>query len=1285
MFGQFSSNIVRFFIRKRLLFLLLLGGIIAFLILGLNRLKIEEDLYSVFPDGKEYREFSQILQKNNLNKQIVFSVNVGEDEEQTLDQLDQIVIDLEKNFSSEIGDFIVYRSVDEKALISYLQSSSIIQFSAADYEKISQKLSVDSIEKALSKAAERLEGANGFFLRSIIAKDPLGLTNTKLSQLNPMSDSSSYLIKDGLVYTKDEKKILFFATLKIDLKNTDLLTKFNTKLSDHTDNVNEELGENTFDYFGTFQIAAENAIQVKKDTSTTTYISLGLILLLLVLYYRSILAPFYFILPAVFGMLCGGGLVGYLDPEISAISLATSSVLLGIVLDYSFHFFTHYKHSGDLLETIREISAPMIIGSFTTVAALAALMFTDSVVLQDFGLIALCVLSGSVIFTIYFLPVIIHILRIKIPETKEGRISTIVGKSFVRISIFLITIITLFFLFKGLNLSFDADLNNLSYHSDALKKKEEFFTGINPVKEKKLYLIASAPSVEDAKELNAKIYALAIANKEQFGISELVSTAPYLIPKERLENAQKTWKTYWFNKKDSVERLIKTAGKQYHFSDQAFTPFYAWMNDGSVNQALGNELSDDLGLSKFEYTDNGETTYITSIVLDRDHLSECKEAFRNIDGAYILDIADMTEKMLNSVQNDFNYLLLFSSLLVFISLLVVYGRIELALFAFFPMVLGWIWILGLSDLLDLKFNFVNIVIATFIFGLGDDFSIFATDGLIQRYKTGTDILKSYRSAIILSGITTIIGTGALYFAKHPAIHSIALISVVGISCILFITLYLQPLIFNFFVTNRVKKGKVPVTFFNLIYSTFLFTYFFVGSILLNIFLIFFILPFPASKTKKRAFLNYLVSKLAKSTLYIGVHVKKRVLHPERLDFSKPSIIVANHSSFLDILLVIMLHPKSIIMVKSWVYNSPVFGLFIRYAGYPFAEEGAETNLEFIKERIAEGYSIVVFPEGTRSVDGEIKRFHKGAFFIAKELGLDIQPILLIGAHEVNPKNDILISKSHLIVLPLDRISSPPEETYSQLTKRVTVLMRSAFLEGKRTHAKTDFWQSELLKNYVLKGPILEWYVRVKWMLEKKNFEYYDELIGERKRIYDLGCGYGYLSYYLHYRDLDRKITAVDYDAEKISVAANGMRKNNHLSFVSGDVRTFNFEPMDVIFLNDVLHYLPKPDQDALLLEIAEKLNDNGILFIRDGIKEMEAKFKKTKLTEFLSTKLFKFNKISNDLEFISEVDMAAFAAKNGFTMEKIEHSKTTSNVLLILRLTSLKHTTNLQQQQQPCG
>src|SRR5690606_3392739 len=130
---------------------------------------------------------------------------------------------------------------------------------------------------------------------------------------------------------------------------------------------------------------------------------------------------------------------------------------------------------------------------------------------------------------------------------------------------------------------------------------------------------------------------------------------------------------------------------------------------------------------------------------------------------------------------------------------------------------------------------------------------------------------------------------------------IALISVIGIGSILLITLFVQPVIFNWFVTRRVKRKRGPITFFIGLYSIVLFIYFFIGSLFLTCLLICFVIPFPVSRIRKQNFMNYMISKLAKSTLYAGVHVKKQVLNPELLDYSKPAIIVANHTSFLDIL------------------------------------------------------------------------------------------------------------------------------------------------------------------------------------------------------------------------------------------------------------------------------------------------------------------------------------------------------------------------------------------------
>ncbi len=1264
MIGVLSTHIVQFLLKNRWLFWVIVAGALAFLINGFSRLSIQEDLYSIFPKGKEYKQFNDIIQKNNLNRQIVFSIRLTSPDTDPYDQIEKITQQLQRTFKNDLKDFQVYRDVNEKQLISFLQRSAILYLNTNDYRLINSRLQTDSINTIMQKNAQTLKNG-GFFSGQLLAQDPLGISFSSLRKLNESSNKGNYVLKDGLLYSKDEQTIFFFANIIPSLQNTSLLVDLNDRLAAFKINYNQSK-KYAFDYFGTFQIAAENAKQIKRDTFLTTIISVSLIFLLLVFYFKSVFAPIYFVLPALFGMLFGVGITGYIRPDINAISLATSSVLLGIVLDYSFHFYSHLKERGDLLTTIREVASPLFLGSFTTIAALGALMFTNSVVLQDFGLIALCTLSGSVFFTLWILPVLISSFNIRLQHTPFLSETALPKKKrAIRIGIYLVLIGGLAIFFKGPRLNFDADLNHLSYHSDELIKKEEQFTGLHPSKEKKLFIVAKAQNEEEARQINDSIYKTLLESKHQYKISELLSLAPYEFSTKSLRDSREKWDAFWIDKKPGVEQAIKAAGSTHGFTPEAFIPFFNWIHGADISPQEGELMSKDLGLNNLKYVDKQQTTYITSIVLDRSELAHCKSALNKINGAFIMDISELSEKMLGSVQKDFNYLLLFSAILVFATLLLVYGRIELAIITFFPMLLGWVWILGVSDLLNIQFNFVNIVVTTFIFGLGDDFSIFTTDGLIQRYKKGINFMGSSRNAILLSGITTIIGTGVLIFAQHPSIHSIAVISVVGIASILFISLYVQPSVFNFFVFRRKEKNRGPLTFFTLIYSLTLFTYFFLGSLFLNVLLLALII-LPIQKKRKRQFINWMVSKLAKSTIYAGFHVKKRVVNRDKLDFSKPSIIVANHSSFLDILLVIMLHPRSIIMVKSWVYNSPVFGLFIRYAGYPFADDGAEGNIDVIRERIAEGYSIVIFPEGTRSNDGEIKRFHKGAFYLARQLNLPIQPLLLIGTHEVNPKNDVMIQRGHLNIVALDSMYSIEGETEKDFTKRVQNNMRSAYISYKKELGSTDFWKNSILQNYIFKGPGLEWYVRIKWRLEQKNYAFYDKEIGERVNIYDVGCGYGYLSYFLHYRNNNRLVQGVDYDADKIAVAANGIKKNEHLTFSVGDIRDLTFEGADCVLMNDVLHYLKTDEQIITLQRIVDGLNDKGQLFIRDGLDGMKQKTFFTQLTEIISTKILKFNKTSNQLYFLKEEMVVNFANENGLKLRKYDHSKTTSNVLFIL-------------------
>jgi 1-acyl-sn-glycerol-3-phosphate acyltransferase len=1245
----------------------------VFIYSGFRRLSITEDIFSALPKGKSFQQFNTIIESKNISNQVIFSMHapLPDDTISPEDLVSTLLDSLNATGKNLLTDIRGIRPDIEKDVYTFLYSGFPHFIDRDSYKAFDDKINDDNVRTAIISAHEKLLNPSGFFIKDFIINDPLGITGDFFKAFNDKSNAAGIIVEDGIVYTKNKNQILVTAKTAYDAHQTEKNIALSKALKSLEQNWNKAHPDFELSHFGTFEIAAENATQVKKDTMLTVVLSLSLILLILIFYYRKIVIPVYFVLPALFSGLFAMGVVGYLRPEISAISLATGAILLGIILDYSFHFFTHLRHTASLDETIKEIAAPLLTGSITTVLALAALIFTSSVVLQDFGLFASITLAVSAVFTLIGLPVILKIFNFRYQEIPDNSFHP----GFFKISqkarllaMGIISLLTIFFFYHSNQVEFDSDLESLSYHPDELKNKETELAGINPAIEKKIYVFAQNAQYDGAAAINYEVFTKLSALKNKGKISSLLSTAQFIVPDSLQIAREKQWHSYWENKHDHVFSIIQKTADSIGFSKQVFLPFENWVNRKQPDHADAQFILQQTGLDNLIETTPTKTTFITTYVVPDKFKDEVNDQIRQIQGVELFDRSQTAALLLEHVRSDFNFILIVTAGIVFITLLLIYGRIELTLLAFLPMLVSWIWILGIAALLDIKFNFVNVVISTFIFGLGDDFSIFVTDGLLNRYKYKKDMLHSYQSAIILSAVTVIIGTGVLFFAKHPAIHSIAAISVIGISCILLISFLFQPVLFNLFVQNRIEKKRSPIPLFQWVMSIFCFTYFIVGCLLFYpvLFLIF-ITPYP--KKSKRKFVNRLISAFAASVIYSGFHVRKKFYERTNLNFDKPSIIIANHSSFLDILLVLMLHPKVIIMVKEWVYKSPLFGFAVRYAGYIYSDSGTAENISKVKSRMNDGYSLAIFPEGTRSTDGSLHRFHKGAFYLAEQLQVDIQPLLIHGASVVSPKNEMLVKEGSLNRKALPRIlatdASWGHDARSR-AKSISHYFKTQHALFKEEMEDASFLWRRVYYNFIFKGPVIEWYGRIKWKLEAKNYDHYNQLIGNRNNIVDLGCGYGFMSLFLHYKNPQRNILGIDYDNEKIEIAKNVYDKTEKLVFINADITTMQFENPEVIFLNDVLHYLSEENQIQLLQKAAEALQSGGILFIRDGVCESE-KHKMTKVTEFLSTRIFSFNKKMNDFHFVSTAFIQDFAERNTLTLEMHEHSKNTSNKLFVLK------------------
>jgi 2-polyprenyl-3-methyl-5-hydroxy-6-metoxy-1,4-benzoquinol methylase len=210
-------------------------------------------------------------------------------------------------------------------------------------------------------------------------------------------------------------------------------------------------------------------------------------------------------------------------------------------------------------------------------------------------------------------------------------------------------------------------------------------------------------------------------------------------------------------------------------------------------------------------------------------------------------------------------------------------------------------------------------------------------------------------------------------------------------------------------------------------------------------------------------------------------------------------------------------------------------------------------------------------------------------------------------------------------------------------------------------------KKNLIRSYIYKSPVLEWYLRVKLKMEN-DYEPFIELCHSKKTITDIGCGYGFLSHMLYYTDKDRKITGIDYDEEKISTA-KGVLKNESVQFISGDAEEVVFQNSDIFIINDVLHYMTFDKQERIIEKCMQSLNGGGKIIIREGNSESK-KHAGTKFTEVWSTKILKFNKTENELYFTSRSRMEAIAKRHNYLVEVIDNTKFTSNEIFVFKKTN---------------
>ena len=174
-----------------------------------------------------------------------------------------------------------------------------------------------------------------------------------------------------------------------------------------------------------------------------------------------------------------------------------------------------------------------------------------------------------------------------------------------------------------------------------------------------------------------------------------------------------------------------------------------------------------------------------------------------------------------------------------------------------------------------------------------------------------------------------------------------------------------------------------------------------------------------------------------------------------IDNSGSSIVMVNHQSNFDIPVLLAYLPMQFRwLAKAELFRIPVFGQAMRGCGYISIDrsdrESAFKSLAEAAATIKSGTSVLVFPEGTRSLDGKIKPFKKGPFVLAVDAGVPILPVIINGTWSIMPKNRLTIKPRQvtLDILPPFETLGFDRATKDQLMDKTRNLLCRRFTEVK---------------------------------------------------------------------------------------------------------------------------------------------------------------------------------------------------------------------------------------------
>lgn len=821
---KFFIAIYRFFEkRKALMYGLLIFSSVIFVYFG-SKVQYEENIAKLLPQTDSAAEsglaFGNLRVKDKIFIQLTSSADADVAPERLAEYCDELMENLlDKDTVNHYIANILYR-LDDDLLVNGLDYALTHVPSFVDescYEKFDSLLTQEAIDRQMALNYDLVMSDEEGNKTMMVGQDPAALRMGMLGQgLDMAKGTGGFTLIDGHLFVPDSTVSLAFLAPNFGSFDSKSGTSLIDFLEEEIDHFKAGHPDVEVYFHGSPVNSVFNSRQIKSDLFLTVGLSLIIICFVLGYCFRSKSTLFMLLSPVAYGTFFALACIYWMKGGMSLMAMGIGAIVMGVALSYCLHVLTHSKYVSDPIQILKDQATPVVLGCLTTIGAFLGLLFTESDLLKDFGWFASFAMVGTTFFALVFLP---HFFGRKNNHRSDNAFKVLDKinsypldeKRGVRIALEVLCVVCLF---TAGWVTFDSNLRNIGYNEPKVVKSRLLYEEKNSKGFATQYYAATSNDLDEALMHNKAILETLDSLQQEGALHQYAKVSVLFVPLEEQEERIALWKDYWTEEKVAdVRKKITKAAEKHGLDPIMFEPFYLMVELDYEAESLydADVLPESLVSNFIEETTEGNYMVFTSVQLPEENKTMVNDAVASLPHAVCIDPFYYTNDMVQMLNDDFNTILGVSSVLVFLVLLASFRSIFIALIAFLPMGLSWYVVQGIMGIFGLQFNLINIIIATFIFGIGVDYSIFVMTGLIARAKGEDDNLLTYhKTAIFFSAFVLMVVTGSLLFATHPAIHSIGVSTLIGMSATILITYTLQPALFRWlmgfnFFSKRFRK------------------------------------------------------------------------------------------------------------------------------------------------------------------------------------------------------------------------------------------------------------------------------------------------------------------------------------------------------------------------------------------------------------------------------------------------------------------------------------------------